>query len=283
MNFKNFKARAFVWKRNFDLSVQTTWSHECRIECIWSIGGHDDFDFTKIVETVHLVQKLHQCSLNFSVSTASFRKSSASDSIDFVHENNARLMLLCIGKHFSNDSGTLSDILINDTRSDNFQETGLDVAGKGSGNKGFSGSRRTIHQDSFWWLDTDSQEELRVCQWQFNSFSKSSDLVIQTTDLTEGNLSWIFIGHIEDCRIDFSWKDSHDSQSCHIQSNSGACCEFVTIELLFHSDNVARAAGSFDDEFLVIDFLEDFTDDLADRLQAFQIVFGFIEIFVEFS
>ena len=58
MNLENFQARLLIGKRYFYLAVETTWSEECRIKCVRSICGHDEFCATERVETIHLVQKL---------------------------------------------------------------------------------------------------------------------------------------------------------------------------------------------------------------------------------
>lgn len=57
---------------------------------------------------------LHQCPLDLSVRTRSFRESPSSDRINLVHEDNTRLVLLRVGEHLSDDSRRLSDVLVND-------------------------------------------------------------------------------------------------------------------------------------------------------------------------
>ena len=55
--------------------------------------------------------------------------------------------------------------------SNDFEELAVHLAGEGSGKKGLTGTRRSVEEDSFGRLDTDSNEELRVCKRQLNCLS----------------------------------------------------------------------------------------------------------------
>ncbi len=57
---------------------------------------------------------LHECSLDLSVCRRSLRKSSAANGVDFVHENDARLMVPRVAEHFSHHTRTLAYVLVND-------------------------------------------------------------------------------------------------------------------------------------------------------------------------
>ena len=41
-----------------NLSVQSTGTHRRWIQCIGTIGSHDDFYFTQRIETIHLIEEL---------------------------------------------------------------------------------------------------------------------------------------------------------------------------------------------------------------------------------
>jgi hypothetical protein len=75
----------------------------------------------QIVKTVELVKKLHQSSLNLLVGRG------AIGGIDLIHEDNARLVLLSIGKQLSDDSYRLANVFINNCRSDDFKKRGFDI------------------------------------------------------------------------------------------------------------------------------------------------------------
>lgn len=64
------------------------------------------------VKAIQLTQQLHQGTLNFPVGTGAFAESSPSNGINFIHEDDARLVLLCIAEHLSDQPRTLPDVLV---------------------------------------------------------------------------------------------------------------------------------------------------------------------------
>merc|ERR1712098_927944 len=87
MDLENFQPRLVVWQWDLNFPVQPSWSQQGRVKGVGSVGGHDHFDLAKDVKSVHLVEELHQSSLDLSVSGSTFREPSATDGINFVHEN----------------------------------------------------------------------------------------------------------------------------------------------------------------------------------------------------
>src|SRR5687768_13064129 len=114
MNLENLKSTNLVWQRNFDLTIQTSGTQQSRVKSIRSIGGHDDLGLAEVVKTIELVQKLHECSLNFSVGAGTLGEAASTDGIDFVHEDDAGFVFLCVAKHFSDQTRGLADILVHD-------------------------------------------------------------------------------------------------------------------------------------------------------------------------
>mmetsp|Transcript_11583 Transcript_11583/g.12735 ORF Transcript_11583/g.12735 Transcript_11583/m.12735 type:complete len:257 (-) Transcript_11583:522-1292(-) len=148
MNFQNFASSGFIGERNFDLSIQSSGSEKCGIQNIGSVRRHNHLNLSKVIESIQLVQKLHQCSLDFTIGTGTLRESPSTDSINFVHKNNARLMFFSISKHFSDNSCTLSNIFINNSRSHHLHEFSFNVRSHSSCDQSLSGSGWTIHQNT---------------------------------------------------------------------------------------------------------------------------------------
>ncbi len=59
-----------IRQREFDLTIETTRSEKSRIECICTIGRHDDLHIDVLLKAVHLVEQLNQHSLHFSISSS---------------------------------------------------------------------------------------------------------------------------------------------------------------------------------------------------------------------
>lgn len=65
-----------VRQAEFDLPVQTSRSHEGRVQGVRSVGGHQHFDVATWVEAIQLVDELQHCSLDLVVSASTIVKTS---------------------------------------------------------------------------------------------------------------------------------------------------------------------------------------------------------------
>uniref|UniRef100_A0A672SWC1 Prestin-like n=1 Tax=Sinocyclocheilus grahami TaxID=75366 RepID=A0A672SWC1_SINGR len=63
-----------VRQAELNLSVQTTGSHQSRIQGVWSVGGHQDFNVSSGIESIQLVDQLQHGSLHFIISSSSIIK-----------------------------------------------------------------------------------------------------------------------------------------------------------------------------------------------------------------
>lgn len=65
-----------IRQAELDLPVQTSRSHEGRVQGVWSVGGHQHFDVATWVEAVQLVDELQHSPLDLVVSTSAVVKTS---------------------------------------------------------------------------------------------------------------------------------------------------------------------------------------------------------------
>ena len=96
------------------------------------VGGHDHFDFSKDIKSVHLVKQLHQCSLDLSVGRSTLAEPSASDGVDLIHEDDTGLMVPGVVEHLPDEPGRFADVLVDNGRRHNFQEVGVQLTGHSS-------------------------------------------------------------------------------------------------------------------------------------------------------
>lgn len=68
VDLQDLQATDFVGQGNLDLAVETTCSQQSRVKRIRPIRGHDDLRLSKVIKTIQLVEKLHQCTLDFPIS-----------------------------------------------------------------------------------------------------------------------------------------------------------------------------------------------------------------------
>lgn len=73
------------------------------------------------IKAIKLTKELHESPLDLPVCTGSFAESAPSNGINLIHENDARLMLLGIPKHLSDQASTLANVLVHNGTRHNLQ------------------------------------------------------------------------------------------------------------------------------------------------------------------
>lgn len=84
------------------------------------VRSHDDLDVTPRIETVQLVDQLQHGPLNLIVSTGTIIKSSTSNSVDFIKEDDTGLFRSSHFEQFSNHSCTFSNVLLDQLGTDDY-------------------------------------------------------------------------------------------------------------------------------------------------------------------
>ena len=83
--------RQIDWiRKNYNAAnkpVKSAGSEECRVESIGSVSSHDNFDVDGLIEAVHLIEKLEEDSLDFSVGASLGVKTFRRDRVDLVNED----------------------------------------------------------------------------------------------------------------------------------------------------------------------------------------------------
>ncbi|KAI3480031.1 hypothetical protein L1887_57807 [Cichorium endivia] len=67
VDLEDLEARLLVGQRDLDLAVDTSRPHERRVERVGPVGGHDDLGLAEVVESVHLVEQLHERALDLAI------------------------------------------------------------------------------------------------------------------------------------------------------------------------------------------------------------------------
>jgi len=239
VNFKNVKSVSFIRERDFNFTVKTTRSQKCGIQSIRSVGCHHTLDSAEVFETIKLIQKLHKGTLDFSISRRAFSETLSSDSIDFIHKDDTGLVIFGISEHFSDNTGTLSDVLVDDGGGNNFEELTVHLTGKSSSQKSLSSTRWSIKQNTLRRLDSYSFKQLRVCEREFNSLAQVANLTSKTTNISILNITGIFGRHTMDSRINFSRENAHNRVSCNVESTSNSRLKKVLVNFRSATNDIA--------------------------------------------
>jgi hypothetical protein len=70
--------------------------------------------------------------------------------------------------------------------------------------------------------DANTLEQVRIDKGKLNDLTKLSDLLSETTDLGIRNVSWIFVAHLVNERVDFPRQLAHDCKRSHVKRNTSA-------------------------------------------------------------
>ena len=78
-----------IWRRKFDLSVNSTGTEEGRVEDVDPVGGHDHLDVLGGLEAVKLIEELQHGPLDLAVPPSAGLYPGGADAVDLVHEDDA--------------------------------------------------------------------------------------------------------------------------------------------------------------------------------------------------
>lgn len=65
MDLEDFVFGLEIWHWELDLPINTSWSNQGRVQGLYLIGSHDDFNLSMGVKAVKLIEKLEHSSLDF--------------------------------------------------------------------------------------------------------------------------------------------------------------------------------------------------------------------------
>ena len=205
MNFKDFNSwiKCRIWELN--LSVDTTWSQQSRIQNINSVSCHNDFNCLWWFKTIKLIEKLKHSSLHLRVSSLSFH-SWSSDGIYLINEYYARRMLSSHHEKLSNHSCSLSDVLLHQLRTRYSDECTVCMMSNSSSKQSFSCSWRSIHKNSLRLSNSQWFKNFWMLNGQLNNFLDFLNLLIKSSNHIVSRVRYFFHLHQWNKRIDFGWQ-----------------------------------------------------------------------------
>src|SRR4029453_13291024 len=96
VHLENLLAPVPVGAIDDDLPVETAWAEKRRVQDVGPVRGRDQDDVVLQLEPVHLDEELVQGLLALVMAAAEAGASVSADSVDLVHEDDARRGLLCL-------------------------------------------------------------------------------------------------------------------------------------------------------------------------------------------
>jgi hypothetical protein len=99
---KNLLSPANVRQRNNHLTIKAAGAEQRRIKNVRPVGCRNHDNAGNAFKAVHLDEQLVECLLPFIISAAKTCTTLTTDSINFINEDNARSLLLCLLEHIPN-------------------------------------------------------------------------------------------------------------------------------------------------------------------------------------
>jgi len=202
---ESFLTSVRQWEFNFP--IESTWSQKSWIKSISSIGGHNTFDVNVLIETIHLLEKLNQNSLNFSICTGICIKSFCSNSIDLINENNRGSIFLCHSEHISNHTRAFTEIFLYKLRTNHSDNRSICLVCNSFCKHCFTGTWRSVKKHTSRRVNTDLRIQLWVSKRELDSFLDLLLLNVHTANISVSDI-WSF-GHLHhlDRGISVCWEN----------------------------------------------------------------------------
>ncbi|GMS82430.1 hypothetical protein PENTCL1PPCAC_4605, partial [Pristionchus entomophagus] len=273
VDLEHLQSALLIGEGDLDLPVQSSGSEEGGVEGVRTIRRHDHLDFSERVESVELIEQLHQRALDLPVRTRSLAEPTTADSVDLIHEDDARLVVSGVVEHLPDHTGRLADVLVDDGGRDNLHEVAVQLGGDCTRQQRLARARRSVQQAALGRGDADALEQLWVEQRKLDDLSELSDLLGETSHISVRNVAGVFVGHFVDERVHLAGQLPHDGERRHVECDTSALQYRLLVDGSSAADDVARTVHCLQDELVLSKLLEDFTDDLADGLEGLDVVF----------
>ena len=164
MDLKNLFATANIRQPDIDLAVETTWSQQCLIQHIGTVGGSDNNYALITFKAVHFNQQLVEGLLALVVAAAPATATVTTDRIDLVDKDNAGGLLFRLFKHVANPGRTHADKHFHKVRTGNREEWYLGFTGNSLGQQGLTSTWWANHQHTLGYTATEALEFARVAE-----------------------------------------------------------------------------------------------------------------------
>lgn len=160
MNAQDVSPSFVVRQAELHAPVKTTRSEQGRIQCVGSVGGHENLDVASGVETIELVDKLKHRSLHLVIASCTIVEPSTSNRVDLIEKDDARLLCPRHLEELSDHPGALAHILLHQLGADDSNEGGICSVGHGSGTQRLSRPWRSIKKNTLWRVNAEVDEFL---------------------------------------------------------------------------------------------------------------------------
>ena len=157
-------AAAEIREIDKDLSVETTWAQQGRIQHVGPVRCPNHYHARLAIKAIHLHQEGIKRLLAFVVTTANPRTALAADGVDFIDKDNTGSQLTRLLKGVPHARGTHADKHLDEVGAADAQEGHPGLPRDGTSEQGLPRSRWTDHEHALGDAGTNFGKALRVLQ-----------------------------------------------------------------------------------------------------------------------
>src|SRR6056300_471274 len=113
MDTQNLLTTSDTWESHLNLTIKATWAKKSLIKNIHSVSGCDNHNTSIIVKAIHLSKKLVNSLFAFIIGWLTTSTALLTDGVNFVNEDNTRLIFASNFKEIADPFGAHTDKLFN--------------------------------------------------------------------------------------------------------------------------------------------------------------------------
>ena len=170
MDLKNFETIFAFWKCDVNMTIKTTWTKECLVKHINTVGSSNNNYARFIIKTIHLNEDLIESLFVLTTCTAS-SITLMCDSINLIDEDNAWGILFCLTKEVTNTRSTDTHKHFGKFRTRNTKEWNISFASNCTSHQSFTSTWITGEKHATWDFCAKFFIFFRVFQ-EINNFGK---------------------------------------------------------------------------------------------------------------
>src|SRR5690606_16078944 len=174
MHSEDLLPPAHIGPADVHLAVETTGTHERRVEHVGTVRRGDHDDLGNEVKAVHLDEDLVQRLLALVVPAAQASAAHPAYRVDLVHKDDTRGNLLGLVEQVAHAARADADEHLDKLRAGNAQERHARLPGNSAGEQRLAGARRADHQHALGHARPEPDELLRL----FKELNNLRDLVL---------------------------------------------------------------------------------------------------------
>ena len=183
---ENTRAALEVGKVNGDLTIETAGTEEGLIENIGTVGGGNGDNAGIAIETVHLDEDLVDGLLALVVAAGETGTTLTTDGIDLINEDDAGGILLGLAEDITDTGGTDANEHLDELGTRDGDEGYAGLTGHGLGEKGLTGTGRSVKDDTTGDAATISRVNLGLLE-EVNNLGQLELGTVTSGNVLEGN------------------------------------------------------------------------------------------------